>query len=214
MITERQQEQASLYVLGALNGPEESAFEQDLLQNTQLQELVRTLRETAHVLLRAVPRHEPPPALKQRIMRQLEARPQNTSQAQETSTMSTTSVSPSVVQDSIGFAFVAAADPSGWKALPVPGAWIKLLSVNRTAGYVVALGRLDPGTRYPAHIHAGSEDLYLLTGDLHVGEHAMQPGDFHHSDPGTEHGVNYSPNGCTLLAILSTDHDLARFATA
>lgn len=213
MITERQQEQASLYVLGALTGPEESAFEQDLSHHAQLRELVRTLRETAHLLLQAVPRHEPPADLKQRIMRHIDAVPQDTRQNQASSP-ETALASPSMGRESIGFAFVAAADPSGWKALPVPGAWIKLLSINHAAGYVVALGRLAPGTRYPAHTHAGSEDLYLLSGDLNVGEHAMQPGDFHHSDPGTEHGVNYSLNGCTLLAILSADHDLARFATA
>jgi hypothetical protein len=53
----------------------------------------------------------------------------------------------------------------------------------------------------------------LLTGDLHIGGRVMRPGDFHHAEPGTAHGENYSVEGCTLLAILSADHALAQLAT-
>jgi len=208
MITERQQEQASLYALGALMDTEEAAFVREMADNPQLKQLVRTLRETTHLLLQTVPRHQPAADLKRRIMTRVEQEPQ-----EPTSSAAITEIRrPS--PETIGLAFVAAADPGGWKALPIPGAWIKLLSVNRDAGYVVALGRLEPNTRYPAHTHTGSEDLFLLTGDLRVGNHPMQPGDFCHADSGTEHEDNCSVNGCTLLAILSTDHALARFALA
>jgi anti-sigma factor ChrR (cupin superfamily) len=198
MITERQQEQASLFVLGALSSAEEAAFARELADNPPLQELVNTLRKTADLLLQAVPPHQPPGELKRRILQRLgpTAAPGATARPAPP-----------------GFAFIEAAD-AGWKPLPVEGAWVKLLSADQASGYVVLLGKLEAGRRYPPHTHAGSEDLYLLTGDLHVGSYVLGPGDFHHSDAGTTHEENYSVNGCTLLAIVSKEHALAKFALA
>jgi len=113
-----------------------------------------------------------------------------------------------------GFRFLDANNREGWKQLPVPGAWIKLLSLERERGYAILLGKLEPGVRYPAHINAGPEDFYVLTGDLHIGERRLGPGDFHHADAGSRHGVNYSLEGCTLLAVLTTDDPLVEFAMA
>ena len=113
-----------------------------------------------------------------------------------------------------GLQFISAADRTGWKQLPVPGAWIKLLSLERDRGYAVLLGKLEPGVRYPAHLNAGPEDFYILTGDLHVEGRALRAGDFHHAAAGTQHGENYSVEGCTLLAVLTTDDPLVAFAMA
>ena len=76
------------------------------------------------------------------------------------------------------------------------------------------LGKLEPGTRYPAHVNAGPEDFCVLTGDLHVGDQRLGPGDFHHADAGSHHDVNYSIEGCTLMAVLTVDHPLVTFVMA
>jgi anti-sigma factor ChrR (cupin superfamily) len=94
----------------------------------------------------------------------------------------------------------------------VPGAYIKLLSLQEDRGYAVLLGKLEPGVRYPAHINAGPEDFYLLSGDLHVSGRVLRAGDFHHADAGSHHEENYSVDGCTLLAVLTTDDPLVQFA--
>jgi anti-sigma factor ChrR (cupin superfamily) len=104
------------------------------------------------------------------------------------------------------------ASDTGWKSLPVPGAFIKLLSLQSDRGYAVLLGKLDPGVRYPAHTNVGPEDFYLLTGDLHIGDKVLRPGDFHHADAGLQHVENFSVEGCTLLAVLTTDDPLVQFA--
>ena len=109
---------------------------------------------------------------------------------------------------------MAANDPQGWKALPVPGAYLKVLSADRERGYAVLLGRLERGVRYPAHSHQTAEDFLILTGDLTIAGRRLGPGDFHHCDAGTEHPVNYSDEGCTLLAVLSVEHELVKFALA
>ena len=44
-----------------------------------------------------------------------------------------------------GLRFADANDQTGWKQLPIPGAWIKLLSLEQARGYAVLMGRLDAG---------------------------------------------------------------------
>jgi quercetin dioxygenase-like cupin family protein len=201
MSTERQQEQASLYVLGALPPDERMAFERDLGGDVELQQLVRSLRNSVGLVSAVIPRREPPANLKAKVLERIAE-----SEVPGIREPESAPVTP-------GFRFLAA-EAANWKALPVPGAWIQLLSVDLDRGYAVLLGRLDRGVRYPAHTHEGSEDLYLLTGDLRLGDRVMRAGDFHHSDPGTSHGENWTAEGCTLLAVVSTSHTLAKFAMA
>ena len=203
MISEQQQERASLYVLGALAAGEQDAFEAELRALPELREFVRSLRRTSGLIALACPPVLPPASLRDRIMRRIapgQVRP-------TTAPRAGAAMIP-------GFRFIESDDSAGWKALPVPGTSIKLLSVDRERGYAVLLGRIEPNTRYPAHRHEGSEDLFILTGDLHLGDRRLGPGDFHHSDAGTSHPDNYSVEGCTLLAVLSVDHALAKFAMA
>jgi anti-sigma factor ChrR (cupin superfamily) len=202
MISERQQEAASLYVLGALTAAEKESFEGSLRAEPELRELVGSLEQTAGLLARAIPPVAPPRGLRDRILRRVEA--------EESRPLS---AAPAFPVDP-AFFFVAAHDASGWKALPVPGAFIKLLSADRERGYAVLLGRLQRGVRYPAHAHDTAEDILLLSGDLTIAGRRLGPGDFHHCDAGTSHPVNFSDEGCTLLAVLSVDHDLAKFAMA
>jgi anti-sigma factor ChrR (cupin superfamily) len=201
MISEQQQEQASLYALGALTASEKQDFEVALRSQPELRTLVRDLQSTAETLAKSVPQVTPPPELRARVLRSVSA------PAPQSLPFTGREVNPA-------FFFTAAHDSSGWKQLPVPGAFIKLLSADRQRGYAVVLGRLDAGVRYPAHRHTSPEEIFLLTGDLTIAGRRLGPGDFHHCDAGTEHPVNYSDEGCTLLAVLSLDHDLAKFAMA
>ena len=205
MITEHQQEQGSLFALGALSGDERRAFQAELGGNPELRELVRDLQRAAVLLARAVPGAKPPPDLRERLLRRIEKTMDDADAPVAESLNAAPAPSPA-------FRYLSADDTAEWKSLPVPGAWIKVLSVDRDRGYAVLLGRLAAGARYPAHTHHGAEDLYLLSGDLQVGDRVLHPGDFHHSDAGTSHGENYSIQGCTLLAVVSTEHALAKFA--
>ena len=207
MITEQQQEQASLYVLGALIGTEQEAFGAELRANAELREFVFTLQQTTELLAMAAPFVRPPRHLKDNVLRRIET-------AAGQVNPSAARLPDVAVGGLAGLRFLSADEPVGWKQLPVPGAWIKLLSIERERGYAVLLGRLEPGVRYPAHMNVGPEDLYVLTGDLHVGDHALQAGDFHHADAGSWHGENYSGEGCTLLAVLTADHPLVSYAMA
>ena len=74
MMDERREEQASLYVLGALPPGETAAFEAELGRDAELQQFVEALRVSQDALAGAVPRVNPPPALKQKILDRIEAR--------------------------------------------------------------------------------------------------------------------------------------------
>ena len=205
MITEQQQEQASLYVLGTLTGDEQEAFGAELRASAELREFVFTLQQTTGLLAISTLSVRPPLQLKEKVLRRIE-----TAASQMNPPPSQQPVA--AVAGLAGLRFLNADDTVGWKQLPVPGAWIKLLSIERERGYAVLLGKLDPGVRYPAHMNVGPEDLYVLTGDLHVGDRALRAGDFHHADAGSLHGENYSVEGCTLLAVLTSDHPLVSYA--
>jgi len=200
MITEQQQEQASLYALGALEGAEACAFAGELRGNRELARLVRELQRTADLLALASPAMTPPPALKQKVLDRIDA-------------LVAAPSKPSAAALA-GLRFVAEAEKQDWKALPIRGAYVKLLSLEKERGYAVLLGKLDPGVHYPAHVNAGPEDFFILTGDLVVGDRKLLAGDFHHADGGSQHEENYSVEGCTVLAVLTTEDPLVAFAMA
>ena len=203
MITEQQQEQASLYALGALPDAEQSAFERELRGNEELRQLVRQLQRTADLVALSSPAQPLPPGLRDKVLQRIES----LDASKQTEKKSLPPLIP-------GLSFIAAPGAKDWKPLPIPGTYIKLLSLDKDRGYAVLMGKLDPGARYPAHTNAGPEDFYILTGDLHIGNRRLGAGDFHHEDGGSQHEENYSVEGCTLLAVLTTDDPLVAFAMA
>ncbi len=211
MISEQQQEQAGLYVLGGLTPAEQKQFEVDLGLQPELRALVQALGRTMDLVARAQPQASPPAGLRAKILQAVTAHPPALAPA-VARTAGPTPLATDLTNPA--FFFIAASDPRGWKALPVPGAYLKLLSADPQRGYAVLLGRIDRGVRYPAHAHETPEDFLILTGDLTVAGRRLGPGDFHHCDAGTEHPVNYSDEGCTLLAVLGVEHELVRFAMA
>jgi anti-sigma factor ChrR (cupin superfamily) len=204
VITERQQEQAALYVLGLLSPSERDRFAEQARSEAELRQFLWSLQRAMERVVLALPAQAPPPTLKAKVLQQIRAKTNEAVPRQKPL--------PAGVAD--GLRFLPGADTSGWKQLPVQGAWIKLLSFQPDRGYAVLLGKLGPGVRYPAHTNAGPEDFYIVTGDLHVSGRALGPGDFHHADAGSAHEENYSVEGCTLLAVLTVDDPLVSFAMA
>ena len=89
-----------------------------------------------------------------------------------------------------------------------PGIHVKILATNSGNDSVSMLVRLDPGTDYPGHTHAGIEELHLLHGILKVNAKTLYPGDFIHSEAGSiDHRV-WSETGCTCFLVTSTKDTL------
>ncbi len=85
-----------------------------------------------------------------------------------------------------------------------PGIECKLLATDMERHRVSMLVRLAPGARYPAHTHAGVEELHLLDGELWIDERKLRPGDYNHGAPGASDGRVWSETGCTCVLITST----------
>lgn len=90
-----------------------------------------------------------------------------------------------------------------------PGIHVKILARNTENDSVSMLVRLDPGTDYPGHTHAGTEELHLLHGILKVDERTLYPGDFIHNEAGSEDHRVWSETGCTCFLMTSTEDTLS-----
>ena len=85
-----------------------------------------------------------------------------------------------------------------------PGIACKLLATDAERHRVSMLVRLAPGASYPAHTHAGVEELHLLDGELWIDERKLFPGDYNYGAPGAGDKRVWSETGCTCVLITST----------
>jgi hypothetical protein len=85
-----------------------------------------------------------------------------------------------------------------------PGIESKLLATDTERHRVSMLVRLAPGASYPAHTHAGVEELHLLAGELWIDERKLFPGDYNYGAPGAGDERVWSETGCTCLLVTST----------
>jgi anti-sigma factor ChrR (cupin superfamily) len=85
-----------------------------------------------------------------------------------------------------------------------PGIECKLLATDAERHRVSMLVRLAPGASYPAHTHAGPEELHLLDGELWIDECKLFPGDYNYGAPGAGDERVWSETGCTCLLVTST----------
>jgi anti-sigma factor ChrR (cupin superfamily) len=92
-----------------------------------------------------------------------------------------------------------------------PGIECKLLATDADRDRVSMLVRLAPGASYPAHTHAGVEELHLLDGELWIDERQLFPGDYNYGAPGAGDERVWSETGCTCVLVTSTK-DVLQFS--
>jgi len=86
-----------------------------------------------------------------------------------------------------------------------PGIECKLLATDTERHRVSMLVRLAPGASYPAHTHAGVEELHLLDGELWIDDKKLFPGDYNYGAPGAGDERVWSETGCTCVLTTSTN---------
>ena len=94
-----------------------------------------------------------------------------------------------------------------WKDV-APGIQCKLLASDTERDRVSMMVRLAPGASYPAHTHAGVEELHLLAGELWIDGRKLMPGDYNYAEAGTGDDRVWSETGCTCVLITSTKDTL------
>jgi len=85
-----------------------------------------------------------------------------------------------------------------------PGIECQVLANDDERGRVSMLVRLAADTSYPAHTHAGAEELHLLDGELWINGRRLLPGDYNYGAPGETDERVWSEIGCTCLLLTST----------
>jgi anti-sigma factor ChrR (cupin superfamily) len=118
------------------------------------------------------------------------------------------SAQPAVVKNAAG-----SDDSDDFANLPweqvAPGIACQLFATDSENDRVSMLVRLAPGVEYPAHTHAGVEELHLLQGELWIDERQLHPGDYNRAEPGTADKRVWSETGCTCVLMTSTRDVLA-----
>ena len=178
-----------LYALNALAAEEHLRLEAHLEDCAECQSELRELRELC-ADLGTITDTEPPPSLKHRLMASVQEAPQKRG----------------VVFDSSGI-LLARSGEIPWRTL-FPGVESKLLFKDRDRGYSTRLVRIAAGGKYPRHHHSDAEELYVLSGDLHVEGATAGPGDYCRAGASSIHREAYSIHGCTFLVMASHDDEV------
>ena len=88
--------------------------------------------------------------------------------------------------------------------IAAPGISCRLLARDAENNSLSMLVRLDPGTDYPPHRHAGREELYLLDGELMIDDKKIYPGDYVRAEADSVDHRVWSKTGCTCVLMTST----------
>jgi anti-sigma factor ChrR (cupin superfamily) len=79
------------------------------------------------------------------------------------------------------------------------GVFVKDVAV--TAGLEMQIVRLEPGTRLPLHTHECPEFIYVLEGELTLGDQNLCPGWASVASVGSVHTDVHSETGCVFVLV-------------
>jgi anti-sigma factor ChrR (cupin superfamily) len=106
-----------------------------------------------------------------------------------------------------GGLLIARSDELQWQSM-APGISYKALYEDATRKYTTSLVRMEAGAHYSSHHHAGIEELFMLSGDLHLENQVMRAGDYCRADSGSIHGESFSDAGCLFLMVASQENQI------
>jgi quercetin dioxygenase-like cupin family protein len=160
---------------------------------------------TTHHLPAALPMVQPPPALKQDVMKKI--RSNSTPPPRQSEYQRHTHHAEFIPEfDAGGMDFYAILGTEGpWLQHPVKGITVKPLARDKERGYATLLMRLEADTVFPSHSHAGSEQCYILSGSVNLMGRVLQTGDFFSTQADADHGDIISPEGAMVLLVVALE---------
>lgn len=196
-------EEAMLFAADCLRGPDRWEFENLTLLFPWLADEARELRGAFHALAETAPPQLPPDGLKDRLMARVS---QQAKQAEKQD--QEVQIWKSWPQSAEGTFSVISGEDLPWQPTAFPGVEAKNLFVDRELGRVTMLVRMGPESAYPNHRHGGPEECFVLEGDLHGPGFSMKKGDYQRAEADSQHGIQYTREGCLLLISSSLDDQL------
>ncbi|MEH2111909.1 cupin domain-containing protein [Nostoc sp.] len=195
-------ELAPLYVLDLLSEPERLSVEQQLAECPELADELAQYETAATAIPYSAPVVPMAENLKDRLFARLELEPLESLPSQ----------TPGF--DNILFPYLTVRSQDvQWQPQPIPGVEIAIFHTDLIKREIVGLFRAAPGMYYPMHRHAAIEEIYMLTGDLVVGDEVYGAGDYIRSQPGSVHGP-HTIGGCMFFFRTSMDDEYRDFASA
>lgn len=183
-------ELAVLHALGSLEGPDKVAFEEHLRQGCEAcASEVLSFGETAGVIGESVPAVAPG-HLRERLLSRISGSPRV----------------PGILFQHSGI-LIARSEELAWQPI-ASGVFLKPLFEDKARKYDTSLVRMDAGAHIPTHHHAVIEELFLLSGDLHVEDQVMRAGDYCRADFGSIHGETFTDAGCLFLLMTSPENQI------
>jgi len=88
-----------------------------------------------------------------------------------------------------------------WQDARIPGVAFKVLRAGADKGAGTFLIRMEPGAEYPAHVHPGGEEVWVVEGRMRVGGDDLAAGDYLFTPPGGSHDAG-TAEGCLFLVVL------------
>jgi anti-sigma factor ChrR (cupin superfamily) len=181
---------ASSYALDALDDDEKLLFEAHLRQGCDACEKdVRSFANVVGALGESVSAG-PPARLRESLLSRISRTPRV----------------PGVLLEESGL-LIARSSEVTWQAM-APGIVYKPLYQDAARKYGTSLVRMEAGVRYPSHNHKEIEELFVLSGDLHVEDQIMRAGDYCRANAGTIHGETFTDSGCLFLLMASQENQV------
>jgi anti-sigma factor ChrR (cupin superfamily) len=183
-------ELASLYALGALDAGERIEFEEHLRQGCDAcANEVRSFTDVANLIGESIPA-VPFQQLRERLLSEVSQSPRI----------------PGILFEQSGLLIVRS-DELEWQTR-APGIFYKVLYRGAARKYNTSLVRMEAGAHYSSHHHAAIEEVFLLSGELHVENQVMRAGDYCRADSGSIHGETFSDTGCLFLLVASEENQI------
>jgi anti-sigma factor ChrR (cupin superfamily) len=210
-------ETAALFVLDALEPEDARVWRLHLVRCAACRGEVTSLAASARELVQLAPEEAPRPEVWDRVLDRIRSARVDLASETASSADREGSASPAASGqvwkawsdssdiDRKGFLFVGF-DDVGFEPTGFEGVEARRLFVDHDHDRVTMLVRMQPGARYPGHVHAGAEECYVVAGDLFVGDRRMHAGDFQRARAGSRHPVQSTEKGCVLL-LTSSLHD-------
>lgn len=185
-------ELAPLYVLDMLSEEECRWIEQQLLECPDLLEELAAYQSAVRAIPYSVPAASMAPDLKHRLFARLE--------------LATPDATLPVPLSAPNASYVAIREQDlNWQPF-VPGVTVAIVHIDEVKRERVGFLRAEPGVHYPFHRHAAVEEIFMLKGDLVIGDQVYGAGDYIRSAPNSTHAP-YTNSGCHFFFRTSLDDE-------
>jgi quercetin dioxygenase-like cupin family protein len=183
------------YALEALTQSEARAFEEHLEQGCEVcQRELQGYESTVLALSLEAPPVNPPERLRDLLLERVSA------EAAEHKQHALPSIDPDLI--------TICANEGTWRETGDEGVLVKPLFFDEENGLVTTLMKLAPGARLPMHRHKGTEQCYVLEGDVLAASKRLGPGDFHVAMERSVHPPLESVEGAMLLLVSPVEYEV------